>query len=276
MTRTQFIQHWRIVTGDSHHSGTYWKAFRNDIKQDCYSTKHMVNWKENKMIEGKNITATEIRNQMNNIIQDCIAPLQTATCTNAFPVADWTPQYYQQEGINPMYASKTAYTTPMSTGDLTINLAPAASASMMTKSDTAIQRDYLMQQLDEIDSSIRYGKMRAKLRDAFNLDVNNAPKTSQALIDAISGGKFKLDDRILKLQAAGEDYDEFNDEYVGSPYAAIIWDGPTPDKTGFDAALETLKAQLKSAKHTIVVKSPDEGLAAILALEAWTPTTKAN
>lgn len=276
MTRNEFKLHWQRVTGNSHHSGTYWKHFRNDIKQGCFSNDHMINWKEMQMIEGKNITATEINDRMNKIIQDCIAPLQTAACT-ALPSIWWDGQYpKQEEGINPMYASKTAYATSVPTGDLTINLAPAASASMSTKSDVAIQRDYLMSRLNELDSSVRYGKMRQKLRDAFFLDVNNTPKTSAALIEAITSGKFKVDERKAKLQAAGDDYDEDTDEYFGGPLGAITWDGPTPDRTGFDAALETLKAQLKTAQDTIIVKSPDEGLAAIQALEAWTPTGKAN
>lgn len=226
------------------------------------------------MTEG-NITATEISRSYDN----CMANLQPATCM-ALPPIDWFDGLYskEQEGINPMYHSKTAYTTcvPSNGGDLTINLAPAASASVSSKSDTAIQRDYLMSRLDGVDNSFRYGKFYSQMRAAFNLDINNRPKTSQELLDAIKGGKFKMDERIQKLQAAGEEYDEATDSYIGGLFDAFIWDGPLPDKKGFDLAREAIKTQLQTAKDTIIVKSPDDGLAAIQALEAWTPTGKAN
>lgn len=196
------------------------------------------------------------------------------------------PVLKKQEGINPM---NTAYTPTMATpqvwgskmpsGDLSITLSPAATASVSSKTDIQQQRDHLLARHQEVLRSFDayYGKIHEMLRKTFSLEVNNTPKTSRELIAAIKAGTYKLDDRIADLQDKGNQYDEaMDEEYIGGMFAAITFDGPTPDRTGYDKAVAEFRGMLKDAKDTIIVKDPDTGLAAIQALEAWTPTTKAN
>ncbi len=175
-----------------------------------------------------------------------------------------------------MYPTSKSSTSMPTVTDLTINMAPAASASVNTKSDVQIHREHLLTRLRGIDEDYRWGSKSDSLREAFNLDADNTPKTSRALIEAIKAGTFKLDERVADLQDKGNHYDPVSDEYIQTPYAAIKFDGPTPDKDGYTKARETIQALLKDAKDTIIVKSPEDGLTAIQALEAWTPTGKAN
>jgi hypothetical protein len=188
----------------------------------------------------------------------------------------YPPLVVQEQKECTMYPTSKSSTSMPTVTDLTINMAPAASASVNTKSDVQIQREHLLGRLKGIEEAYRWGDKSDVLREAFNLDADNTPKTARQLIEAIKGGKFKLDDRIADLQDKGNHYDPVSDDYIQTPFSAIAFDGPTPDKDGYTKARETLLTLVKDAKDTIIVKSPEDGLTAIQALEAWTPTGKAN
>lgn len=129
-------------------------------------------------------------------------------------------------------------------------------------------RDYLLRRLD----TVHYALAR-KLPGQFNLYVNNTPKTYKELIDAIKGGKYKLDEkRIARL----EDCDDDDHCYSDGAFDGIIWDGPQPDTIGYKAAVKALDAAAVDAKDIIMTSDPKEGAAALKALGAWTPTGAAN
>lgn len=168
----------------------------------------------------------------------------------------------QEKGNNPMRienTSATAYVT-----------AP--------KSDDATSRGYLLSRLSLYDGW-RNPKLR-ELSELFNLGEDGRPKTHLQLIDAIKNDKFSLDDKVVKrlkrLQDdLGEDDEDFLDGY--GPFYGIVFTGfPQSDRKGYDAAVKELEALTKATKDTIMVKSPADGLAALQALEAWTPAGKAN
>lgn len=172
-------------------------------------------------------------------------------------------QYHlQQEGVNPMN---------------TINTTATVTAS---KTDLQTQREYLLKRWNDVQSSFCYGSLDTKLNDAFNLNVDNHPKTSKELFDGITSGKYTLDAKKSALQdiaAAKSDggfYDD-DDNIVWGPLYAFNWGGLTPDRLGYEKARESFNDQLKAAKDTIMIADPADGLAALQALEAWTPTPAA-
>lgn len=179
--------------------------------------------------------------------------------------AYYPPKDYQQEqGNNPMRIETNSATAIVSA----------------IKSDEAIQRDYL---LDELRRLVDYSWNDTKftvLREMFNLDAPKYPKSSQELIDAFANGKFTVDqakvDANAKLLAKMTPEDYYDDEGCGKAdrfYGITFTDLPVADHTGYAAAVESYKKAQKDTKRTIIVSSPADGLAALVALEAWMPAT---
>lgn len=164
----------------------------------------------------------------------------------------------------------------------TINIAPAASASVTQKTDLQNQREYLQGRLSEVRSSFRYGTLHNKMRDAFAIDINNTPKTAKELIDGIKSGKFTLDEDKMAVQdvvigTGDEIYDRDQDVYVypSDPLYAMNWGGLSPDRVGYEKAKASFEDGMKAAADTIMIGDPTSALAAIQALEAWTPPAAA-
>lgn len=156
--------------------------------------------------------------------------------------------------------SKQEGKTPMRYND---NYASASASVQAPQSDIAIQRDYLLSRL----AKAKYPK-EVELEKTFNLYVDNTPTNYQELIAAIKGGTYTIDPKIAaKFAADPDDY-----RYSGSMYG-IVWDGPQPDRKGYDAALAALALQQVAARDTIMVSEVAAGLAALQAFEAWLPTT---
>ena len=134
------------------------------------------------------------------------------------------------------------------------------------QSDTATSRNYLVDRL----GNARYPKL-SELREFFNLRVDNTPKTYKELIDAIKNDKFTIDKRVAAKLEAREEDDEDSFTFDGALYG-IIWDGPQADFKGYEAAEGEMTKQFTKAKDVVMVKSAEDGLAAIEAFEAWLPT----
>jgi|SRR5882724_38028 len=156
---------------------------------------------------------------------------------------------YQEEGITPMKN----YTDNCATASVT-----------GARPDTQIQREYLGERLAQT-----YRQLDYKLEEQFHLHVCNEPKNAKDLVAAITGGKFKLASKL--------DDPEYADEikYSG-PFWGIDFDGPQPDRKGFDQARKDLKEAMTKVKDIIVIKDADAGLAAVEAFAAWLPTGLAN
>lgn len=129
------------------------------------------------------------------------------------------------------------------------------------------QTDYLTARASNVRVSLH-----AKLGNQFNLFVDNRPKTYKELIDAIKGGKYKLDEKRTKLiDASLDDDDEFG-FCPYEPFEGIVWDGPQPDHKGHeDAAHELAKAHTKTL-DAIKVLPAAEGLKALQEFENWVPS----
>lgn len=213
------------------------------------------------MIKYSNPMPIEVTTQRDVIFGNCKAATPVYTNPYCFGFSPET----QEKGNNPMRienTSATAYVT-----------AP--------KSDDATSRDYLLSRLAIYDGW-RNPKLN-ELSTFFNLGEDGRPKTYLQLIDAIKNDKFSLDDKAVKrlkrLQDdLGEDDEDFLEEYgcYGPFYGIVFNDLPKSDRKGYDAAVKELEALTKATKDTIMVKSPADGLAALQALEAWTPAGKAN
>jgi len=178
------------------------------------------------------------------------------------------------KGNNPM-----AYNNSPTTANVSMTVAATA-----PKSDTQTQREYLLSRLDGLKS--RYDSVPPKLcvtlRELFNLDAPGFPRKPQDLIDAITKGKFTLDQkRIDKINARQEEYDEdesgydaWDDEFVLGFFK--FTDLPKADRKGFDAAIASWESAAQATRDTIMTGDAAAGLAALQALEAWTPTGKPN
>jgi len=153
----------------------------------------------------------------------------------------------------------------------------SANATVNTKTDLQVQREYLLKRWNEVESSLRYGTISSKMTDAFNLHVDNKPNTSKELIDGITSGKFKLDPKKAALQdvavARDEPFYDEDDNYTGSPFYAIDFGGATPDRLGYENARDDFTNKLKLLKDQIMTGDPAASATALQALEAWTPPT---
>jgi hypothetical protein len=131
---------------------------------------------------------------------------------------------------------------------------------IQTRTDEQKKRDYLASRLDEIGFT-----KRNEARKAFHMDAD-APCTVQDLIDRIKAGTFTLDEKKAKEQSA------YCLMYT------IDWHDPaTPaDEAGYRAARDAFKKAKTETQDQIKIADPADGLKAIQALEAWTPTGAAN
>lgn len=193
------------------------------------------------------------------VLKDCT----TLACTPSTSGLNWKhpmfpePEYYQQEGINPMN---------------TLN----ATATVNTKTDLQTQREYLLGRHNDIFRSYEYGTLGTKMADAFNLNVDNEPKTSKELFDGIKSGKYTLDEKKVPLQeiaaARGSSFYDDNDDYVVlGPTWAINWGGLTPDRLGYEQARDAFRTSLKLAKDEIMTGDPSTSVKTLQDLENWTP-----
>ena len=128
------------------------------------------------------------------------------------------------------------------------------------------QIDYLCVRARNVKSNLN-----SKLWDQFNMYANNKPKTYKELIDAIKGGKYKLDEkRIKKIEALQDDDD--GDCFIYGPFDGIIFDGPQPDAKGRDAAADELDKAYTKTMDAIKVLPAAEGLKALQEFENWVPS----
>lgn len=175
-------------------------------------------------------------------------------------------------------------TNPNSTVISGVSLSAIADAS---KTDLQTQREYLLRRHSDIESNYRYyGSEVDKMKAFFNIDgyaTMNRPKTAKDLLDRIAAGTIKLDEKKLALQdiaiASGDGFEDTDGHWVGQADAfyALDFGDPTPDRAGFEAAKDAATKALRAAKDTIMIGTPEAGLAALQALEVWTPpTTAAN
>lgn len=274
-------------------SKKYWKIFgHTDVlaQVELYYV-YWLNDKEDQcfieLMEDFVTRSREVRFKMKDQPKDCVAKdfldtyklklVSLGNCTTAATpcVAELPYGYFlgeevlQQKGNNPM---RVEYNTP------------TASASVInSKSDEAYQREYLLTELDIITRCTWRDAKYAELNKLFRISTPSNPTSSKALLDAIQNGKFTVDEKKLaraeKFDSDPDDFDFDEDDGTGLGnlfYGITFTDYPKPDRKGYDLAVKEYEKAKDNTKRKIIVGTPAEGLDALLALEAWLPTGKAN
>lgn len=285
MTRNEFKKVYKSWYGETY-CAMFWKAHREELME-----MNVWNFTASEVLNRGWIEPNYIPNGLN--YEDNMKVLQGLTlgnCTAATPVEyTLTCTRCATPATNPLFPSEN-----ISYGEAWINQekgnnpmrtsyeynTPTASATVINaKSDEAYQREYLLDELarDHSWSDPKYGQ----LRKLFNIGTSNEPETAEELIEKITNKQFKLDEKkMARLKASKDrdsDYDDDCDcEYTGGVFYGIIWDGIQPDRKGYDAAVNDYDKAKADTKRKIIVGSPAEGLQALLDLEAWLPTGKAN
>lgn len=164
--------------------------------------------------------------------------------------------------------------------DLTINTSAAPSDAMK-------QREYL---LSELNARTRYSwkdPVLKALAEKFHLNAPTIPETSAEIIDAFKNGDVTIDQKKVDAQtkffaarAKDEDFDmddydceDSNGTYIGGRYYGVTFTKlPVSDRPGYNAAVKEYQALTTATERKINIMSPEDGLAALMAFEAWLPT----
>lgn len=112
--------------------------------------------------------------------------------------------------------------------------------------------------------NVYYDQERNILK-AFGLVNDEAPSTATELVKRIQDGKY-----VVKAENA--------ERIVFDPTRYITWRDPAvkEDKEGAKAANVVLRKLLTDTNDAIAIGTPAEGLAAVKALDAWTPSVTAS
>lgn len=170
----------------------------------------------------------------------------------------------QKQGNNPMaYDTKNTFTS---------------ATIVNAQSDESRQRDYLLSEFADKFSRSYADPQYEKLNEKFNLSAPKFPKSSQALLDAFSAGKFTVDQvkvdkntKLFAIETDGPEYDD-DDGYIGERFYGITFtDLPVADRKGYADAVVAYEKAKVDTKRAIIVKSPADGLQALIDLENWTP-----
>lgn len=124
----------------------------------------------------------------------------------------------------------------------------------VTEIQASPEKDYLRREGEKT-----YREMDLTLERKFGLVNDDRPMTATDIVARIQAGKFILDAK-------------YKDEYTYGAADYITWRDPAikEDKDGYKAAEKLLKAAYRTAKDVIEVKTPAEGLDALVAFRSTT------
>jgi hypothetical protein len=206
---------------------------------------------------------------------------QLAPLSKSVPTANWN-EYYSDGSKKQQEVDNTMYTTTKTTANtLAINIDANHAA---VKSDVQSQRDMILQTLKDEFGSWRDPKI-SELRNMFNLNAPERPKTFAAMVEAIKAGRYTVDQKKIDkhIQDLSEEYgydvdaEDFDmDDHIPFWYGVTFTDLPKADQKGFDAAVKAWERAKKEAQEDIMVLEPAQGLAALRALRDWKPVGKSN
>jgi len=188
------------------------------------------------------------------------APLQPKQCTS-----DQVPC---QKGNNPMRST----ITPTCSTEINVSV----------PSEESKQREYLLQRLRDLTYYSWQDPMYQKIKKIFNYGAPDVPENPVDLLEAFKNGDFTVDqkkiDKVKAAIAAREDKDSDADDdfYFDRFYGITFTKLPIFDEKGYQAAVEAYEKAKQDVKDTIMISPPADGLAALKALEDWTPPTTAN
>lgn len=240
------------------------------MRPTAYVVKAMIDWLRENMpyVEETNYTINDLCLAADNIgypYKNYVLA-HTEQCGTECPDYPVPPCYIHANEEKPMRDDFTVKTSAN-----VINISPAATAAVESRTDLQDQREYLLSRHRDVYDSLHYGKIRQNMRDAFRIDLDNTPKTAKDLVEGIKSGKYTVD----ATKQAIQDIDMKGQYYDNDPLYAMNWGGLDPDRLGYDTALASFKEKLKAAKDTIMIGDPTAGLAALQALEAWSPPATA-
>lgn len=133
---------------------------------------------------------------------------------------------------------------------------------IQTRTDETRKRDYLVQRLDYA-SEKKYSDLLAM----FKMDDDRAPRNFNELQDRLSKGLFIIKDEDKEKEGPWP--------FGTGPLSYVNWRDPSKpaDAKGFEAALKAKDIEYVKAEDQIKIADPADGLKALQAFEAWTPTT---
>lgn len=183
----------------------------------------------------------------------------------------------EQQGNKPMsYCDDfNPYSSFTTKANYTTSAAVAVCAPV--KSDIAIQREYLLGRLETASRT-----KRTELETLFNLFVDNEPKGAADLIDRITNKKYTLDDAKIAKAKRDRDHEldrSYDDdcgcyEYTSGLFYGLTWEGPKPDKNGYNLAIIERDKQYNIAKDAIMIFDPVTAATALKTFEDWKPASK--
>jgi hypothetical protein len=131
--------------------------------------------------------------------------------------------------------------------------------SSTPKTDAQMQRNYFTQRI----SGIRFSKT-VDLQRQFGLMGDPAPETFDDFVSRINAGKFYFEKESNKKNRWWRDYIEWRDPAVQK------------DEAGFEAAMKAFRVEEEKAADAVMALPAADAMAAVQALETWTPTTPAS
>lgn len=145
----------------------------------------------------------------------------------------------------------------------TLNIVAHAAQTNPGRSPEDRQKDHLVSRLNDI----KYQR-REVLRTQFGLDELPRPKTPSELVEYIKAGKY-----VLKHEEDLEDDCDFSSsEFYYSPWRYIQFRDPEvkEDRAGYEKACKALEKLYDDTKDEIIVKNPEDALAALRQFESTT------
>lgn len=142
----------------------------------------------------------------------------------------------------------------------TLNIVAHAAQSNPGRSTEDRQKDHLVCRLNDI----KYQR-REVLRTQFGLDELPRPKTPAELVEYIKTGKY-----VFKHEEDLEDDDFGSSEFYYSPWRYIQFRDPEvkEDRAGYEKACKALEKLYDDTKDEIIVKNPEDALAALRQFES--------
>lgn len=158
------------------------------------------------------------------------------------------------------YDSFAPYDEPQVCNSVPCAIKETGNKPMYVENDKHIESakvNYLSNRLGEVGFKKYYD-----LRKTFGLINDEAPTSAEDLVKRIQDGKFLLNDN-----SKNNNYD---------PVRYITWRDPSvvKDEAGYEAAAKDFRKASQAAQDLVAIGTPSEALAAIQALETWTPATK--
>ena len=162
----------------------------------------------------------------------------------------WADLYSEQKEEKNMCYAKTNYNT--------------AGVSVVSQPTVeATQRDYFSSRVSQVQRKLIEG-----LREQFNMDAPDRPRTFAELLDKIQSGDYTYDQK--KVDEVGEEAKYYNWDF------GVTWTKANPDRKGYEAAVKAVKEEAQRVVDAGTLSGVDGLLALLTEFQNWTYAPKAE